>query len=298
MEYKYSVIIPHYNMPSLLERLVSSIPLRDDIQIIVVDDCSPNSEKYLSLYKFLNRDDLSFIISDYNGGGGHARNVGLKYAIGKWVLFADSDDFFTPGAFDIFDKYYDTDKGVVYFNIKSVLSDDVTKVANRSDSKAKLFADYAQTGVKEHFKYNHPEPWSKMIRRKMLVDNNIKFDETRVSNDYFFSIKIAYFASDVEIVNEAVYVVTLREDSVSTGYADTNEKLFIRLGVATNIQHFLDEHNVALKPMPMRGLMVILLKRDKILFFKTLWSLHSDGINILKLIFEIFNPRYMSRKKS
>ena len=39
-EYKYCVVIPHYNSPKLLSRMLKSVPEREDIQIIVVDDCS------------------------------------------------------------------------------------------------------------------------------------------------------------------------------------------------------------------------------------------------------------------
>ena len=38
--YNYSIIIPHYNSPNLLKRMLNSIPEREDIEIIVVDDCS------------------------------------------------------------------------------------------------------------------------------------------------------------------------------------------------------------------------------------------------------------------
>lgn len=44
-QFNYTIIIPHYNIPSLLERCISSIPQRNDIQIIVIDDCSPNSQE-------------------------------------------------------------------------------------------------------------------------------------------------------------------------------------------------------------------------------------------------------------
>ena len=40
MEYNYTIIIPHYNIPKLLCRLLLTIPVRDDGQVIVVDDCS------------------------------------------------------------------------------------------------------------------------------------------------------------------------------------------------------------------------------------------------------------------
>ena len=40
--YLYSIVIPHYNSPTLLQRMLDSIPQREDIQIIVIDDCSSN----------------------------------------------------------------------------------------------------------------------------------------------------------------------------------------------------------------------------------------------------------------
>ena len=43
--YNYSFIIPHKNCPDLLQRCVDSIPERDDVQVIVVDDNSDDSKK-------------------------------------------------------------------------------------------------------------------------------------------------------------------------------------------------------------------------------------------------------------
>ena len=34
----YSIIIPHHNTPDLLQRLLHSIPQRDDLEVIIVDD--------------------------------------------------------------------------------------------------------------------------------------------------------------------------------------------------------------------------------------------------------------------
>ena len=42
-EITYTFIIPHHNCPDLLDRCLSSIPQRDDIQIVVVDDNEPGS---------------------------------------------------------------------------------------------------------------------------------------------------------------------------------------------------------------------------------------------------------------
>ena len=40
----YSIIIPHKDIPDLLQRCLDSIPVRDDVEVIVVDDNS-NTQK-------------------------------------------------------------------------------------------------------------------------------------------------------------------------------------------------------------------------------------------------------------
>lgn len=46
MEITYSIVIPHYKIPELLVKCLLSIPKRDDVQIIVVDDHSPEGDHY------------------------------------------------------------------------------------------------------------------------------------------------------------------------------------------------------------------------------------------------------------
>lgn len=72
---KYSIIIPHYNIPELLERCLKSIPQRDDVQVIIVDDYSDAESvsiiKNELQPKFSN---FQFVYKDKNGGG---ENVGI-----------------------------------------------------------------------------------------------------------------------------------------------------------------------------------------------------------------------------
>lgn len=43
------------------------------------------------------------------GGIGYARNIEVKYAEEKWLLFCDADDSFSPGAFSIMDSFVGSD---------------------------------------------------------------------------------------------------------------------------------------------------------------------------------------------
>lgn len=292
---RYSIIIPHYNTPELLVRCVESIPERSDIQIIVVDDNSPGSDSYKECYPELTRKNVQLVLTKKGGGAGYARNEGLKHATGKWVLFADADDFYVENFSRLLDEHYESNADIVYFNIRSVMSDDVSKPAHRNNSKSRLFEEYAKTGDCAPFRCNYCEPWGKMVRMKLIKDNNIRFDETRVDNDHYFSVVSGCLAKEVEIVDEPLYVVTLREGSLSYGFADDLEKLLIRLGVETRVQIFERQHGYVMKPMPIRGLMVLLLKKNPVMFLKQLMKLKKQRISIFELLAQMFSSRYIKK---
>ena len=64
----YSIIIPHYDIPDLLVRCLKSIPVREDVQVIVVDDCSPGNEEYAARYPELTRPFVEFYATASHGG--------------------------------------------------------------------------------------------------------------------------------------------------------------------------------------------------------------------------------------
>ena len=109
----YSIIIPHYDIPNLLVRCLKSIPVREDVQVIVVDDCSPDSEEYVARYPELTRPFVEFYTTASHGGAGCARNVGLRHAKGRWLAFADADDFFVEDMYDIICSYADSEADVI-----------------------------------------------------------------------------------------------------------------------------------------------------------------------------------------
>ena len=103
---KYSVVIPHKNRFDLLSKLLSSIPRRDDIEILIVDDAS-NSDVQKKLDKLVSNNSYLKLFRNEthrSKGAGWARNVGINQANGKYLIFADSDDMFTIDAFKIFDQ--------------------------------------------------------------------------------------------------------------------------------------------------------------------------------------------------
>ena len=95
-EIAFSFIIPHKNTPDLLQKCLDSIPRRDDVQIIVVDDNSDPEKVDFDHFPGLE-DSMVEVVFDKKGGGcAYATNIALDHAVGKWVVRADADDFFCP----------------------------------------------------------------------------------------------------------------------------------------------------------------------------------------------------------
>ena len=116
----YSVIIPHKNTPDLLQRCLDSIPQRNDIEVIVIDDNSDPVKVDFNHFPGNDRKEIIFVFDKAGKGAGRARNIGLERATGKWLLFADADDYFYPYTFEILDKYKESDNDIVYFYFDSI----------------------------------------------------------------------------------------------------------------------------------------------------------------------------------
>ena len=125
----FSVIIPHHNIPQLLQRCLDSIPDTPEVQVIVVDDNSSDVKVDFEHFPGLERKNTTCIFDKEGGGAGHARNIGLSQADGKWLVFADADDFFAADAFDILDRHKDAPQDVILFKADSVDSDDYSLIA-------------------------------------------------------------------------------------------------------------------------------------------------------------------------
>src|SRR5690554_6565935 len=142
MSFKYSVIIPHYNCEDGLERLLKSIPNKDTIEVIVVDDRS-STELFKDVINKSHLVNISGYINEGVKGAGAARNIGLEKAKGEFLVFADSDDFFTENAFNFLDSGIDSAKDIIdiyFFNVTSQSSSG--KVGFRHIKNSNLVLDY------------------------------------------------------------------------------------------------------------------------------------------------------------
>lgn len=233
---KISVIIPHYNSVYMLENCLQSIPVSNEIQVVVVDDCSPDYESWENLK--LKFPSFTLIRLEKNGGAGRARNEGLKYAKGEWLVFADADDYFTEAAFSCFAEHYDSEADIIFFKSRSwdVIQN---KETNRTAKRCGFVDSYLKGGknAEDNLRYRWHCPWGKMIRKALVDKYQLVFNETRYSNDAMFSIKAGHFAKSVDSDSREVYCATVSSNSL-TKKVDY-DSIMCRYEVAGNCNSFL-----------------------------------------------------------
>ena len=246
MSINYTVIIPHHNIPKLLDRCLNSIPRRDDVQIIVVDDCS--GEEYLSAIQELESkySHALFIYDRKGGGGGYARNAGLSYAKGKYIMFADADDFFNDCFNNILDDYIDSDEDLIFFKGNSVDTDSYAP-AHRADHLNE-FVDTHLRGEDINgnlLRYKFGEPWARMVKSSVIFDNDIRFDETKIHNDTTYAYLVGYYGKTFRVDPRPLYCVTVRSGSVSVRTDDNRIKT--RVAVFARAEQFYKAHNIPIQ---------------------------------------------------
>ena len=222
--YNYSFIIPHKNCPGLLKRCVDSIPVRDDVQIIVVDDNSDELKKpALPVRKGL---EVVLLNASQSKGAGRARNVGMGKAEGKWLLFPDSDDYYVNGILDTLDGYKDSSVDVVYFNFE--YRDGKTEEVLEPWPFRKDFDNYdGSQFAKESIRFHHNVPWTKMVRKQFADRNSLSFEEVPNGNDMFFSMMCGYYANNIEVERMPLYVYLRNGSSITTKVITSNDALYI-----------------------------------------------------------------------
>lgn len=233
---KLSIIVPHYNNPDLLGNLLETIPNYPQIEVIVVDDHSTAKLEELSQCKerYGNR-NITFYENDFGKkGAGAARNTGVRHAVGEYLLFADADDWFMPDFWDSVEEAMIDGADLIYFAPISQKSNG--EKSSRHFHYAELVNNYLEDPSHQNelrIRYLYGPPWSKLIKRSVVLNNCIDFDEVQFSNDLMFSVKIGHLAKSIRVSDKVIYCIFEHEGSLTT-YKDRashklREKIYNRM---------------------------------------------------------------------
>lgn len=237
----YTFIIPHHNSPQLLNRCLESIPQRKDIEIIVVDDNSDADR-----LPIVRRSDVKLIKIDakHTKGAGRARNYGLKEAHGKWLMFADCDDFYEKDFISELDKYKDSTYDIIFFD--AYLNYDISSNTCKTNHYESIIAEFIKNPNslywRKMLKHGNNATWMRMYSHEYIMNIGAKYDEIPACNDGWFVQYAGAMTENVAAIPHKLYYYVETKGSITKTRQNKDTEIQ-RLQASFRINHLLAEHN-------------------------------------------------------
>ena len=99
-----SIITPCYNSSKFLQQTIDSVLNQTftDWEWLITDDKS--TDHSVEIINKVKDERIKLTVAEKNGGAGHARNLSLEKATGRFITFLDADDFWEPNFLEEMDK--------------------------------------------------------------------------------------------------------------------------------------------------------------------------------------------------
>lgn len=231
-----SILIPVYGVEAYIEKCILSIINQsyENIEIIVINDKSPDKSidllsKIITRYPVRQR-QLKIINHEINKGLSGARNTGIDWANGKYILHLDADDYLDSDA--VAKLVYIAEKNdadMVFFDMRHIYKDRTFEVhdkiaENKKDIIRQLLTYQINVGV-----------CGKLIKTSIYRNYNIRaFEGINYGEDYAVTPRLAYHSQRIIHLNKALYnYVHYNPSSYTESYKSKN---------IDDLMHIIDLH--------------------------------------------------------
>lgn len=225
---KVSVIIPVYNTEAYLPQCLESALNQDleELEVICVDDGSTDGSSSI-LADFSDRDSRVRVFTQSNKGQASARNLALKHAHGKYIVFLDSDDMLASGSLS---QMYELSEAnhleILCYDTVVIEDESLEDRGSRRKGYYNRTGNYAGIGLGETLFTRMVEGddfydsvWVLFIRNQWLKDHRLSFYEGIFYEDALFCLQCYLQAERMQYVNRPFYIYRIREKSTMTSKA-------------------------------------------------------------------------------
>lgn len=253
-----SVIVAVYNVEQYIEKCLISIKHQTyaDIEVIVIDDGSKDTSG--KICEEIAAADRRFrVVHKENEGLGFARNTGLDYVSGDFVVFIDGDDFLEPNMIETLVRYQnENNSDMIICGFKRYI--DEKQIKNISKVKEPVSFE-GDTEIMEKVlcpiigndasrKSNDGREmcvWTNLYSMELIKKYNLKFVSERVylSEDFFFNIPYIKHAKKITMIPECLYNYRYNPASLSNSYRPNKFELLENFMERAN--HLLDEEGIS-----------------------------------------------------
>lgn len=219
-----SIIVPVYNVEKYLERCIKTLVTQDinNYEILLVDDGSKdNSAKLCDMYsdKYQN----IRVFHKKNEGLGLTRNYGMEKAIGKYIIFVDSDDYIKQNSLGDLCSYIVKNNYDVCFYKKCVDNERIIQIEDMFPKEKISAKDLIIYCIAEPLKKDTFEigaAWKAIYKKEFLENNSLKFESERIvlSEDYVFSGELCSKNPRVGFYDEYIYYYCYNGASLTNSF--------------------------------------------------------------------------------
>lgn len=222
MSIEVSVIIPAYNTEQYIAKAIESALAQTltNIEVIVVDDCS--TDNTVKIVESFNDPRLKLVLNPENMGAGGARNRAIGTAQGKWIAVLDSDDWYAPQRLEVLVNLAEEKKVDLIADDSYLIEDGVStpwstiiresgvKVSSIQQFEA---ADFVLTDIEGRpgLRLGFTKP---LFRREFLVEHQIRYEDIRVTQDFWFDMQCFLHGAKFFLVPKPYYFYRARPGSL------------------------------------------------------------------------------------
>jgi glycosyltransferase involved in cell wall biosynthesis len=229
MQPEISIVVPIYKVEKYLDKCVQSIINQSygNIEIILVDDGSPDNCP-LKCDSYAKQDTRIRVVHKSNGGLSDARNVGTREAMGKYILFVDSDDFIDIDTCQRFvDAINNRTPEIVVGNARIIQGNQTSIMQHQSMTLSRIVTGEQYLKAELMTETMYMAAWLNLYRKDFLLNNGLEFKVGLLHEDEQFTPRAFLEAKEVIGTDIIFYNYIIREGSITKNRDRTKNGIHI-----------------------------------------------------------------------
>lgn len=235
-----SIIIPAYNCSNYIDRCLQSTLCQKSnytYEIIVVDDGSTDNT-YEIVNRIAQEENRIVLLKQINSGQSAARNNGIYYSSGRYIMFVDADDVLLPNSIEVLMKTAEnTQSDIVEGSFVRFYNDITDEMIKDSKGKNRIESnDKNPRYVLTTYGYS----WAKIYKRELW--DSLRFPEGYIFEDVITKFILRRKANQVSYIQDVVY--GYRQNNQSSSHGNNQLKKLDSIWVLPKVLELCEQEGV------------------------------------------------------
>ncbi|MBO4707169.1 MAG: glycosyltransferase family 2 protein [Elusimicrobiaceae bacterium] len=243
---KISIIVPVYNVEQYISECIESLinQTLKDIEIIFVDDCGTDNSLNI-VNDFAKRDKRIIILRLKNNSGVSAcRNAGIKHAHAPYIMFCDSDDFYSPTMCEEMLNAIENSGADIAMCGTNIIYETDEKLKLGDDEYYRVKYEGTHEVTNDIVNNSDVSAWNKICKKEFFDKYNIQYPfGLRYEDAYFFRIYMLW-AKKITFINKKLHNYRRRTGSImNQTFKRCDMSAADHLKIAFEIFNYMNKYN-------------------------------------------------------